>query len=114
MPKLGTRKHLLVTKELERALPPLYANEEKAATDVKIVVKFFSPYSGATWYATEYSPEERLFFGYAELFPGEGELGYFSLDELEKVTVFGGVPAIERDCYFGDHNLKEVLDGARP
>jgi len=114
MAKMGTRKHLLLTKELEKKLPALYSKDAKDPSEVKIVVKFFSPYSGATWYATEYDPKERMFFGYAEMFPGGGELGYFSLDELDSVTVFGGVPAVERDCYFGEHYLKEILDGGRP
>lgn len=111
---VGTRKHKLLTKELEQKLPPLCSQDDKPASEIKIIVKFFCPYSSANWYATEYDPETRTFFGFAELLPGCGELGYFSLDELDEITVFSGVPAVERDCHFGEHYLQEVIDGKRP
>ena len=101
----GMRRHLLVTKEIENALPRLYGMENVA--DPQVAVKFFSPYSNWTWYATE---GERMpdgdikFFGLVDGF--EKEPGYFMLSELETAKV-NGVPAVERDCYFGTHNISE-------
>ena len=99
------RHHKLLTKELERQFPPLYANEGKDPTEVLVVAKFFCPYTGnMTWYATEYDGED-LFFGLVE--GQEKEMGYFSLSELESSLMYGYAPAIERDMYFGKHYLSE-------
>ena len=32
--------------------------------DALVICKFFDPCGSGTWYATEYDPEPRLFFGY--------------------------------------------------
>lgn len=98
----------LLTKELERRLPPLYSMEKRDPKEVPVVVKFFDPCSQWTWYATEYDPKDRLFFGYVKGY--DNEFGYFSLSELESVTNRFGL-GIERDKYFGSHFLSEVLDG---
>lgn len=98
----------LLTKEIIRKLPKLYANEEKEPADIKVIVKFFCPWSNWTWFATEYDPEEGMFYG---LVTGhEKELGYFTLAQLESIRGPAGI-RIERDLYFGDHTLKEVMDG---
>lgn len=102
------RGHKLMTKELIEKMPALYSQEEKGL-DAVAQVKFFSPYSGWTWYATEFDGED-IFFGYVEGF--DGELGTFSLAELDSVTVkFLGVevPAVERDLYWTPRPLKELV-----
>lgn len=109
MPTLdGLRKHKLLTKELESKLPPLGSQEENP--DPLVVVKFFSPYTGWTWYATEggVSPVTGrfTFFGLVKGF--ETELGYFDLEELSEAKVFGRVPAVERDLYWTPIPLSEV------
>ena len=96
----------LMTDELEKLFPPLYGTERKDPKDVKIIAKFFHPLSSWTWYATEYDPKDRLFFGFVRGF--ENELGYFSLDELESVNVCG--LGIERDLHFGEHTLAEAME----
>jgi hypothetical protein len=99
----------LLTKAIEKNLPPLYSQENKDPKDVRVWVKFFSPVGAAIWFATEYDPEQRLFFGYARIH--EGELGYFSLDELESVQLPFGL-TIERDLYWNDKTtLAEVMAG---
>lgn len=74
-------------------------------------LKVFDPCSSWTWYATEYDPQERLFFG---LVVGlEEELGYFSLDELEAARNRMGLP-LERDRWWNsDTPLSAVLRGER-
>lgn len=98
------RGHKLMTKELTAKMPELYSQDGKGY-EAMALVKFFSPYSNWTWYATEFDGED-TFFGLVDGF--EKELGYFSLKELESVTVFGGVPAVERDLYWTPRKLAEV------
>ncbi len=100
----------LLTKELTNQFPRLYETDGRPKDQVRIIAKFFHPLSAATWYATEYDPEERIFFGFVNLGdPYCAELGYFSLDELESVKVMG--LGIERDLHFGEHYLSEVFEG---
>ena len=94
----------LLTKELEKQLPPLYANDG-LGHEAQALVKFFTPDSNWTWYATEYDPIERIFFGLVDGF--EKELGYFSLDELECIKGALGLK-VERDCYFIPIKLKDL------
>jgi len=68
-------------------------------------VKFFTPDSSWTWYATEFDGED-IFFG---LVVGqEVELGYFSLSELLSVRGPLGLP-VERDLYFVPKPLNELM-----
>ena len=85
----------LLTQEIRRRLPRLYATEDDK--DPIVQVKFFSPWTNWTWYATEFDGEN-IFFGLVEGF--ETEWGYFSLSELEAARGPGGVPIIERDLHF--------------
>jgi Protein of unknown function (DUF2958) len=95
----------LLTEELKNQLPPLYSQEQNS--DPTVICKFFTPWSSWTWYAYEYSPEEGLLFGkvYSELCP-EGEIGYFSLAELESVQGPMGLK-VERDIHFKPKKLSE-------
>ena len=95
----------LLTKAIRRRLPPLYANEEKGLAALAIV-KFFTPDSSWTWYASEFDGDD-LFFGLAVGF--EPELGYFRLSELRTVRGKLGLP-VERDRFFKPTPLRELLD----
>lgn len=102
----------LLTKEILEKLPPLYATAEMKKEEVRVIVKFFNPCGSQTWYATEYDPETGLFFGHVDLGGNRAfaELGYFSLEELEKTRLPFGLK-IERDINFGfNHTLKEVME----
>jgi len=93
----------LLTDELRAKLPKLYANE-KLGMNALAQVKFFTPDSSWTWYASEFDGEN-LFFG---LVVGlEVELGYFSLSELQEVRGKLGLP-VERDKFFEPMSLKEL------
>ena len=97
----------LMTKELEAKLPKLYANEHKASKDTPIIIKFFHPMHGWTWYATEGDKQEDgtyLFFGLVR--GTENELGYFTEKELSEVKIMG--LGMERDLHFGEHMLSEA------
>lgn len=99
-------KMKLMTKEILAKIPALYSQENNP--DPMVVVKFFCPWGNWTWYATEYDPQDRIFFGYVVGF--EGELGNFSLDELEGIRGPAGL-RIERDLYFKPCKLSEVMKG---
>jgi len=111
-----------LTKEIIEKLPPLYANENKKAEDVKVIVKFFDPTGSWSWFATEGEPtgeviqqggfkgeKDYRFFGYVKGF--EGELGYFTLGELSTAKLgckgLQSLP-IERDRNFSK-TLAEVM-----
>ena len=97
----------LMTKELEQRFPNLYATEKMKPKDVRIIAKYFYPFSSWTWYAVEFDPERRIFFGYVRGL--EDELGYFSLDEFESFKGRYGI-GIERDLFFGEYSLADVME----
>ena len=108
----GVRGHALMTKEVGATIPAIYANKNvESDDDVLAPVKLFSPYANWTWYVTEMDPETGTCFGLVEGF--ESELGYFDLTELSEATVFGGVPAVERDLYWQPKTLGEIRRGSR-
>jgi len=85
-------------------LPKLYSQENNP--DPTILVKFFSPYSQAVWYVTEFDGRDQM-FGWADLGFGEGELGYISLSELEGANR-NGLPLVERDISFRPIPLSKI------
>ncbi len=99
------RGHELLTQEIREKLPPLYSNEELGLLALAIV-KYFTPDSNWTWYASEFDGED-IFFGLVSGF--EVELGYFALSELEEARGPLGLP-IERDLHFEPRTLKELME----
>lgn len=112
----------LLDQAIRERLPKLYTNEE-IGLEALAQVKFFTPSSNWTWYASEASAvmkdgtykaltevqaddadvEDVIFFGLVNGF--ELELGYFSLSELEDVG--GGLQLpVERDHHFTPQTLK--------
>jgi hypothetical protein len=74
-----------------------------------IVAKFFNPQGAGTWYATEYDPAEKMFFGYVSIFGDwNDEWGYFSLQELESYLGPWGL-GIERDLYWTEEKASSVI-----
>ena len=102
------RGHQLLTKEIAKRLPGLLQTDGQGGEAI-VQAKFFTPDSSFTWYALEYDPVQRLFFGWVidERAPHFAELGSFSRDELEEVRGPLGLP-IERDLWFKPKSLKEI------
>ena len=96
-----------LTKAIEKTIPALYAQDGKG-NDAIAHVKFFQPWGGWTWYATEYDPEQGLFFGWASDGMNDGELGYFSAEELQSLKGPFGL-YIERDTHFSAKPLAEAI-----
>lgn len=87
----GVRGHKLMPASIKSKIPKLYSQED--VSDPTVWVKFFNPYGRGVWYITEFDGRDTM-FGWADL--GYGELGYVSLNELEKLER-NGLPLIERD-----------------
>ena len=95
----------LLTKQLENRFKKIGSQENEE--DPIVIAKFFNPTGAGTWWATEYNPEDKTFFGYASIFNDHNdEWGYFSLLELESFKGFGGL-GIERDLYCGEKSISE-------
>ena len=102
------RGHELLDKATRERLPPLYANEEIGLAALALV-KFFTPDSSWTWYASEFDGED-IFFG---LVSGlEVEFGYFALSELDEIRGPLGLP-VERDLHFEPKTLEELAEMQR-
>ena len=102
----------LLPKEIREQLPPLYSQDGKGGKAV-VYVKYFTPSSSWTWFATEGEPvldeaQKEVDFKFFGLVEGhEKELGYFVLSELEEVRGPMGLP-IERDLHFKPKTLEEI------
>ena len=97
----------LLTKELERRFNEIGSQEN--SSDPIVIAKFFNPTGAGTWYATEYNPEEKTFFGYASIFGDwNDEWGSFSLEELEAFRGNFGL-GIERDLHCGEFPISEII-----
>ena len=94
----------LLDEASRRLLPPLYETEHLGENAIA-QVKFFTPDSNWTWYASEFDGED-IFFGLVIGF--EIELGYFSLSELESVRGPLGLP-IEKDRHYSPTSLEDLL-----
>ena len=105
----------LLTQEIRRKLPPLYAQDGKGGKAIAHV-KFFTPDAQWSWYAVEGEPVRNAegrevdfhFFGLVDGLCKE--LGYFSLKELERVRGPLGLP-VERDLHWQPKTLDEIAPG---
>lgn len=89
----------LLTKEILKKLPKLYATESIPLKEKEVVCKFFNPCGAGTWYVLEGQEEDGdfIFFGLVDLH--EKEFGYFSLNELQSLKLPFGL-TIERDIHY--------------
>jgi hypothetical protein len=96
----------LMTKELEKRFAEVGRQD---IPDPLIIAKYFNPTGAGTWYATEFDPVDKIFFGYVSIFGDHNdEWGYFSLEELQEYRGMFGV-GIERDLYIGERRFSEVV-----
>ena len=96
----------LLPAEVRERLPKLYSQEGNK--DPIVHVKYFTPDSSWTWFATEGEEDEGDFRFFGLVFGFEREWGYFVLSELQSARGPLGLP-IERDQYFKPAPLSEVL-----
>ena len=97
----------LLTKTLEKRFAQIGSQEDEK--DPLVIARFFNPCGAGTWYATEYDPERKVFFGYVSIFGDHNdEWGSFSLDELQNYRGPLGL-GIERDRYFIEKRAGEAI-----
>lgn len=94
----------MMTKEIEGRFQKLGRQDHAEAI---VVAKFFCPWNGWAWYATEFDAADRVFFGLVK--GNETELGSFSLDELEAVRGPMGL-RIERDLHWTEAPVSAVRE----
>lgn len=99
---------ILLPFSVRKALPSIGANESLGLEQLA-QVKFFTPDSSWTWYASEFDGDD-LFFGLAVGF--EPEVGYFQLSELRSIRGKLGL-SVERDRFFRPQTLGELLSEHR-
>ena len=56
----------LITKQLLKRFAEVGSQE--LVNDPIIIAKFFNPTGAGTWFASEYNPDTKIFFGYVTLF----------------------------------------------
>jgi hypothetical protein len=98
----------LLTQTLKKEIPALYETESTVLEEKEAIVKFFNPMGTGTWYVIEGEEQDGdfLFFGLVELY--EQEFGYFSLKELESISLPFGLK-IERDINFEKTKMQDIL-----
>jgi hypothetical protein len=97
----------LMTGELEKRFAEI-GSQENSKNPI-VVAKFFNPAGAGTWYATEYDPKTKTFFGYVSIFGDwNDEWGYFSLDELESFEGPFGI-GLERDLHWGERRFSKAV-----
>ena len=95
----------LITKELINRFAEI--GDQSEEVNPIVVAKFFDPCGSATWYVTDYNPEENICFGYVTGLI-EDEWGSFSIEELESIRRPFGL-TIERDLYFNEIRFKDLM-----
>jgi hypothetical protein len=97
----------LLTDSLIKRFAQVGSQEE--SKDPIVIAKFFNPVGSGTWYATEYNPKDKTFFGYVSIFGDwNDEWGYFSLMELQDHRGIFGME-IERDLYTAERRISEMV-----
>jgi len=87
------------------ALPRLYSTADIPIGDKIIHMHFF--FGGFDWYAVEFDDRD-TFFGFVSVHndPLDSEWGYFSLSELQGITVNG--LEVDRDLYWEPVPARDV------
>jgi len=97
----------LMTKTLEKRFAQVGSQAEEK--DPLVIARFFNPNGAGTWYATEYDPQYKVFFGYVSIFGDHNdEWGSFSLEELQSYRGPLGL-GIERDRFFTEKRASEAI-----
>lgn len=96
-----------MTKEIEERFKEV--GSQDGIKDPVCIAKFFNPTGIGSWFATEYDPVDKIFFGYVSLFGDHcDEWGSFSLEELEEFKGKFGL-GIERDINFTECPMSEII-----
>jgi len=102
----------LLTKELEKKIPALYATEDIPIKDKVVTAKYFTPWGSYSFFVIEggHEDDDYIFWG---LVTGlyEDELGYSSLKEMESAVGPYGLK-MERDLHFTPKPLSDIPEAS--
>ena len=93
----------LIPEQLINEIPPLYSTEE--LKEPTVYCKLFL--GNWTWFITEIDFNRDICFGYVQSPFCDGELGYFTLSEIEEIRGPLGLEA-ERDLSFKPTLLSNI------
>ncbi|HII06572.1 MAG TPA: DUF2958 domain-containing protein [Methanotrichaceae archaeon] len=88
------------------SFPGLHETMEIPFPEKEVLMHFIM--DSGEWFAGEYDPNERLFYGYADLRPGRPEWRCFSLDELSGLRTSILNLGVERDVCWMPKKVKEI------
>lgn len=98
----------LLTKAILKRFEEVGRQDNPPADNYLVIAKFFYSRTAATWYATEYDPVDRRFYGYVSLDGSHNdEWGYFLLDEFLQFRDDWGL-SIERDLHWNEKPFGEI------
>lgn len=93
-------------------LPSLDSTDSTPFAEKTVHARLFALGSAATWLICECDPQEKIAFGYCDLFgqgsQGGAEWGYVSIKELEELR-FLGIPRVELDAHFTPKPFAECV-----
>lgn len=97
--------------------PGLYQTENLTDSMKMVCAHYFV--GSADWFVIEYDQVSEICFGYARIFKDCGEFGYFSMEELEQVTISSPISigdtvisfrsVVERDEYWKPKAITTVI-----
>ncbi len=100
----------LLTKGILEQTSELLDDDGKDNHKRNVTAKFFDPTGSFTWYLTEIGEDKDLCFGLVtSQYEPNGELGYFTISELESIQGPFGL-GIERDVNFQTTTLDIIMD----
>jgi hypothetical protein len=100
--------------EILEAMPRMGDSSKLHREEIKIPLKVFNASGSQTWFLYEYDPEDRIFFGFANL--GDSmyaECGIIPMDELleyNDTTPFLRFNLDRDEHWNAERTLKEVMD----
>ena len=101
----GVLMKLEPTRAIASKIPAIggVASDE---SDPKIYIHYF--FMGCDWWTAEYDPETGRMFGYANRgIPAFAKWGYFSIPELESISILGGLMGVERELHWAPKRFPE-------
>ena len=74
------------------------------------IVKMHFIRENGEWFATEYDPDERRFFGYIDVRPGSPHWGFFDLDQVSDCYIPTLCPDAKIDANWDYKKAKDVTN----
>lgn len=102
---------MILTDELIELFKDFPLHSQNTEEDPFVVAKLFDNSGMATWYLIGLDPKVKVAFGYVTGLVAD-EWGYVSISELEEIKhPFFGIPRIERDLYFTQAPVSQIIPG---